>query len=59
MSNTQNATQPAPGAETKAKTAKHNPWKKVIILAAILLIVLLVTNPSLMFFLPASWREAM
>ena len=53
---TPNAAQPAPKAH---KLDKHNPWKKVIILTVILLLVLLVTNPSLMFFLPASWREAM
>ena len=53
---TPNAAQPAPKAH---KLDKHNPWKKIIILTVILLLVLLVTNPSLMFFLPASWREAM
>ena len=64
MDNTTNSAQN--GAPKDAKTApkahkldKHNPWKKVIILAVILLIVLLVTNPSLMFFLPAAWRESM
>ena len=55
MSNNQEGAQPA----AAPKTAKRNPWKKVIIMAVILVIVLLVTNPSLMFFLPASWREAM
>ena len=63
MDNNQNGAQPTAPAEPAAaaapKTAKHNPWKKVIIMAAILVIVLLVTNPSLMFFLPGSWREAM
>ena len=53
---TPNAAQPAPKAH---KLDKHNPWRKVIILAVILVLVLLITNPSLMFFLPASWREAM
>ena len=53
---TPNAAQPAPKAH---KLDKHSPWKKVIILAVILVLVLLITNPSLMFFLPASWREAM
>ena len=53
---TPNAAQPAPKAH---KLDKHNPWRKVIILAVILVLVLLVTNPSLMFFLPTSWRAAM
>jgi len=60
MDNNQNGAQPtASPAPAAPRAAKHNPWKKVIIMAAILVIVLLVTNPSLMFFLPASWREAM
>ena len=34
-------------------------WLKIVYLAVGLLLVLLLTNPSLMFFLPSDWRDAM
>ncbi|MBR6704794.1 MAG: mechanosensitive ion channel family protein [Lachnospiraceae bacterium] len=57
MSTNQATPQPAAGAEKKNR--KTSPWKKIIILAVILVVFLLLTNPSLMFFLPEAWRDSM
>ena len=53
------AKQPAPQANVTKKFESNNPLKRILILCGILLLVLLVTNPSLMIFLPESWRDSM
>ncbi len=50
----------APAAPKAAKSQQNRPiWQKIIILAVILFLFLLITNPSLMIFLPESWRDSM
>ena len=49
----------APAANTDKKTANRPVWKRIIILAVILFLFLLITNPSLMIFLPEAWRDSM
>ncbi len=56
MDNTKQTDQPV---QAEVKEKKQNPWKRIIILAVILALILLLTNPSLMFFLPAAWRESL
>ena len=56
MNNQQTAPQPA-ASETKER--KSSPLKKIIILAIVLCVILLITNPSLMFFLPEAWRDSL
>ncbi len=55
--------QPAPKATTAAKAEKsskqQNPLKRILILLGILVLILLITNPSLMIFLPEAWRDSM
>ncbi len=56
MENTKQTAQPA---QTETKEKKQSPLKRIIILAVILVLILLLTNPSLMFFLPESMRESL